>query len=241
MLIRYGHFVFRYRNVLFPAVLITLLLSFKPVFFAGNEYSDLWLNLTGLLSIMMGQTLRAAVIGLAYITRGGVNKKIHADNLVTQGIFSHCRNPLYAGNLMILAGFLVIHNNIWVYLLGGCFFFISYSAIVAAEESFLRDKFGEEFNRYCNDVNRWLFRIRGIRKTLNSRQFNWRRVLIKDYTTMSTWIITVLLLFAEKHIALHGLENSYVFMAKISIVIILTLFMMLWVRTMKKSGRLAEK
>jgi len=241
MLIRYGQFLFRYRNILFPVVLIALLLGFKPMPFAGNEHADYWLDFFGLMLIILGQVLRAAVIGLAYIKRGGVNKKIHADNLVTHGIFAHCRNPLYAGNLMILAGFLVIHNNTWVYLLGGGFFLLSYSAIVAAEESFLRDKFGEEFDRYCKDVNRWLFRMRGIRQTLNSIQFNWRRVLIKDYTTMSTWMITVLVIFTEEHIAFLGLENSHVFMTKISIAIILTLFIMVWVRTMKKSGKLAEK
>lgn len=239
MLIRYGNFLFRYRNILFPAVLITLLILFRPVLFGGNEYSDLWLDLAGLLLIMTGQTLRAAVIGLAYIKRGGVNKKIYADNLVTQGIFSHCRNPLYSGNLMILAGFLVIHNNILVYLLGGSFFLLSYSAIVAAEESFLRGKFGEEFNQYCDNTNRWLFRMRGIRRTLNSMQFNWRRVIMKDYTTILTWLITVLVLLVEEHIVFHGLENSFEFMIEISIVIILALLIALWVRTIKKTGKLA--
>ncbi len=241
MLIHYGNFLFRYRNTLFPVILVILLLGFKPMPYAGNEYADSWLDFAGLLIIIMGQTLRAAVIGLAYVKRGGVNKKIYADNLVTQGIFSHCRNPLYAGNLMILSGFLVIHNNLWVYLLGGSFFIFSYSAIVAAEESYLYSKFGEEFNQYCDKVNRWLFRIRGIRQTLSSMQFNWRRVLIKDYTTVLTWIITVLFIFTEEHIALHGLKNSHEYIAKTSLVAILFISVALCVRIMKKSGRLTEK
>ncbi len=240
MLIQYGHFLFRYRNVLFPAVLVLLLIGFNPVPFAGNEYADFWLDLTGLLLILTGQALRAAVIGLAYIKRGGVNKKIHAGNLVTRGIFSHCRNPLYTGNLMILSGFLVIHNNFWVYLLGGSFFLLSYSAIITAEESFLRNKFGEEFNQYCNNVNRWLFRLRGIRHTLNTMQFNWRRVILKDYITLLTWLITVLVLFAKEHIVLYGLENSSEFITRIAIAILFAILMALLIRTMKKSGALVE-
>ncbi|MBI4005502.1 MAG: S-isoprenylcysteine methyltransferase [Gammaproteobacteria bacterium] len=240
MLIHYGQFLFRYRNILFPIVLVTLLFSFNPVPFAGNEYADFWLDLAGLLLIFLGQALRAAVIGLAYIKRGGVNKKIHANNLVTQGIFSHCRNPLYTGNLIILSGFMVIHNNLWVYLLGGSFFLLSYSAIITAEEAFLRNNFGEEFNQYCNNVHRWLFRLRGVRLTLNSMQFNWRRVILKDYTTLLTWLITVLVLFAEEHIVLHGLENSLMFITRIAIAIIFAILMALFIRSMKKSGALAE-
>ena len=72
------------------------------------------MDIAGVLIILSGLGLRAVVIGLAYIKRGGVNKMIHADTLVTNGLFAHCRNPLYAGNLLVVAGLLVIFNNPWV-------------------------------------------------------------------------------------------------------------------------------
>lgn len=240
MLVAYGHFLFRYRNILFPVVLFTLLIVFKPYTAGGNERFDLWLDIAGILVIITGQAVRAAVIGLAYIKRGGVNKKIFASSLVTEGIFAHCRNPLYVGNLMILTGFLIIHNNPWVYLLGGGFFLLSYIAIVAAEESFLGEKFGDEFNQYCNSVNRWLIDFCGIRKTLASMTFNWKRVISKDHTTFLTWFLTVLLIISYEYVTRHGLGNSQSFLVQQSIIGITGILLVLWVRILKKSGKLAN-
>ena len=240
MLIAYGNILFRYRNVLFPAVLFTVLLIFEPDPFAGNKNLDIWLDIAGILVILTGQAIRAAVIGLAYIKRGGVNKKIHADTLVTEGIFAHCRNPLYVGNLAILCGFLIIHNNPWVYLLGGIFFLFSYSAIVTAEETFLRAKFGAEYEQYCKKVSRWMIDLSGIRTTLASKSFNWQRVLAKDYTTFLTWFLTIFIILERQQIAFYGFENSLSFLENAGIVLVPVLILALWVRIAKKNGRLAR-
>lgn len=240
MLISYGHFLFRYRNILFPAVLFTLFVVFKPYLSSENTNLNILLDVTGILIIVAGQVIRATVIGLAYIKRGGKGKNIYADTLVTEGIFAHCRNPLYVGNLFIILGFLIIYNNLWAYLLGIGFFLFSYSAIVAAEELFLIRKFGEEYEQYCKQVSRWYIDLRGIKNTLGTMSFNWRRVLIKDYTTFLTWVLTVFLILTYKHITAHGMENSAGFIAQAFIVIIPALIMAFWVRISKKHGRLAS-
>jgi protein-S-isoprenylcysteine O-methyltransferase Ste14 len=241
MLIPYGNFLFRYRNVLFPCVLLLLLIGFKPRPLAGNANIDLWMNLAGILIILAGQAVRAAVIGLVYIKRGGVNKQIYAETLVTTGIFSHCRNPLYVGNLLILGGYLVLHNNPWVYLLAGIFFLVSYAAIVQAEEAYLRSKFGAEFENYCNNVNRWAIRFQGLGETLRSMRFNWQRVISKDYTTMLTWFVTILLIVTEEHIVREGWAESYTFMATALLLVIVAAMAAFAVRTLKKNGRLGGK
>jgi len=240
MFIAYGNFLFRYRNILFPAVLFTLFILFKPYPFAKDENLDIWLDITGILIILIGQGIRATVIGLAYIKRGGKQKRIDADTLVTEGIFAHCRNPLYVGNLFIIIGFLVIYNNFWVYLLGGSFFLLSYTAIVAAEESFLRRKFGTEFEQYCKRVNRWFINLSGIRKTLGTMTFNWQRVLFKDYTTFLTWFLTVFLILSFEQITYHGFENSMRFFTQAFVIIIPVLILAFWVRIYKKNGKLVH-
>lgn len=197
------------------------------------------MDIGGILIIFSGQVIRAFVIGLVYIKRGGVNKKIHADTLVKDGIFAHCRNPLYVGNLLILAGFLIIHNNKWVYILGCSFFLFSYYAIVKAEESFLQAKFGEEFNQYCKNVNRWLINFSGIGKTLGSMQFNWRRVIAKDYTTALTWFLTIMLLIILEHISFHGLDISQAFYYQVIPIVIFALILFAVVRILKKNGKLS--
>lgn len=240
LFIGYGNFLFKYRNIVFPLVLLILLTRFRPGFIANNRIYDICLDATGILVTIFGQGVRAMVIGLAYIKRGGVNKKVHADDLVVSGIFAHCRNPLYLGNLMIILGLLIVHNSIWVYVLGLSFFLISYSAIVMAEEVYLLDKFGDAYRDYCNRTGRWSFNFHGLRETFSKMHFNWRRVILKDYTTMMTWTITLSLLLGWQTITFYGLENAGDTLIYLSVVITLLLTTGLYVRLLKKSGRLRE-
>lgn len=190
LLIPYGNFLFRYRNYLFPVVLLALVAFTAPMTAGGGP----WMPVIGAALVFLGEAIRASVIGLVYIKRGGVNKRIHADTLVTAGMFSHCRNPLYVGNLVILGGFLVTHNNPWVYAAGGAFFLLSYAAIVAAEEAFLTGRFGGEYADYCRRVPRWGFTFRGIGATFAANRFSWKRVIAKDYSTIMTWLVFLIVL-----------------------------------------------
>ena len=62
---------------------------------------------------------------------------MHAERLITEGLLGHSRNPLYLGNLLILLGLFVIHNNGWAYAVGIPFFALAYTAMVKAEEAYL--------------------------------------------------------------------------------------------------------
>ena len=194
ILITYGNWLFRERNRVFPVVMLVLFVSFRPRLAGGSLASDLWLDLAGLGISVSGQLLRALVVGLAYIKRGGVDKKVHADTLVTEGLFAHARNPLYVGNLLILAGLFVIHNHPLVYAFGGTFFGFAYIAIVRAEETYLRTKFGAAFTAYCASVPRWIPRVGGLTQTITGMRFNWRRVVSKEMASCLVWVMTALLL-----------------------------------------------
>jgi protein-S-isoprenylcysteine O-methyltransferase Ste14 len=114
-------FLFRYRNALFPAVLVTLFVLFRPRFPRESERLDLWVDALGLLVALAGQALRIVVIGYVYILRGGRDHKVYAEDLVTGGMFAHSRNPLYLGNVLILIGLFLIHGSPWVIGLGASF------------------------------------------------------------------------------------------------------------------------
>lgn len=198
--VHYGRWLFKHRNKVFTAFLLVLLLGLPPVTVAHDITLDRWADALGIAIAAAGQALRAAVIGLEYIKRGGVNKQPHADKLVTGGMFAHCRNPLYVGNLLILAGLFVMHNNPLVYLLGGAFYLSAYIAIVAAEEDYLRLKFGPEFDAYCLAVPRWSVRWTGLATTLSAMQMNWKRMVQKDYGTAYFWMAGAALLLAEERL-----------------------------------------
>ncbi|MCC7412856.1 MAG: isoprenylcysteine carboxylmethyltransferase family protein [Gammaproteobacteria bacterium] len=189
-----GNWLFRYRNAAFPVVLLALLLGLP----SATGATDGVLDVAGVLLAMSGQALRAAVIGFAYIKRGGVNKRIHADRLVSTGLFAHARNPLYLGNLLILTGLFLVQGNPWGIATGTVFFLGCYAVIVAAEEHFLRGRFGGDYAAYCARVPRWLPRLRGLGATVAGMRFSWRRVVLKDYGTCYFWCLGLIALFARE-------------------------------------------
>jgi protein-S-isoprenylcysteine O-methyltransferase Ste14 len=239
-LVRAGNFFFRNRNGVFPLVLLALFAGFRPVYPQGSARLDNWVDLLGLAVAFSGQALRAAVIGYAYIQRGGKNKQVYADNLVTEGYFRLSRNPLYVGNLLVLLGLFIIHGNPWVILLGSAFFLFAYRAIVAAEEVYLRGKFGEEYDDYCRRVNRWVPDFRHLRQAVEGMEFTWRRVVIKEYGSTYAWCTAAAVLLAYDTLIYFDYEQRQLYLN--SLAVLLVLFTAAWalVRWLKKSRRLTE-
>lgn len=240
LIVRYGNFLFRYRNGVFPAVMAAIFLLCPPRPFLGDWAADRWLDLAGLLVCLMGQGLRAAVVGLAYIKRGGVNKQIYAARLVQEGMFATSRNPLYVGNLMVLAGLFLIHNNPLAYVLGALFFLVSYRAIVAAEERYLHGQFGREYAEYCNRVNRWLPSLAAIGPATRGMTFNWRRLVIKEYGSFFSWIVTALLVFAYQAYTRLGWPAAARSLAWVAAGLVACALWAAVIRLLKKSGTLSD-
>jgi protein-S-isoprenylcysteine O-methyltransferase Ste14 len=184
-----GNFLFHRRNVLFPAFYLFLFVPSPTITERAAEIMGL-----GFVVAAAGQAIRIATIGLKYIIRGGRGRMVYAEDLVTEGIFAHCRNPLYVGNILIVAGLGVMSNSILFNLVATPVFVFMYAAIVRAEEAFLRGKFGAAYDAYARDVNRWLPRLGGLGETFASMEFNWRQVLIREYTTTYIWLSAAVLL-----------------------------------------------
>jgi protein-S-isoprenylcysteine O-methyltransferase Ste14 len=180
---RIGNFLFRYRNMLGPALFLIALFVGQPRHPFGNATANLFLDACGVIVALLGQALRIVTIGYEYIERGGKNRQVYASKLVQGGAFGHCRNPLYVGNILMACGFALIVHSYVFYLVVIPFIIFTYMAIVAAEEEFLKNKFGEEYKAYCKRVNRWLPRWKDWHKSVEDMHFNWRRVVIKEYNT----------------------------------------------------------
>lgn len=235
-----GNLFFRFRNYLFPLVFIAIAVSSMPRRPFLGLRTDLMLDGIGLAVAVLGQVLRAAVIGLAYIRRGGKNKRIYADDLVQDGIFAHSRNPLYVGNLLVFIGLFLVVNSPLGYAVGIPFFVFAYWAIVHAEEAFLRVRFGPEYDAYCRRVPRFALNLHGLGATLRGMKFQWKRLVRKEYGSTFTWITTVLALLLWERYLWYGAGG-----ARSILPIILGLFGLVLLgysaaRTLKKRGRLKD-
>lgn len=193
-LARVGAVFYRYRKFFIPGMMVLVLAAFRPVALGESRWLDTLLDLLGVAVVLCGQTLRAAVIGYAYIRRGGKDGKAYADDLQTGGLFAHARNPLYLGNLILLLGLLIVYNSPGAYLVAFPFAVFFYAAIVAAEEEYLRGRFGESYEDYCRRVPRWIPNFRGMRESLAGMSFNWRRLVRKEYGSAFAWVLAVLVL-----------------------------------------------
>ena len=108
--------------------------------------------------VLLGLALRAWAGGCAGAhTR---NATIEAPRLVTGGPFAYVRNPIYLASIVLGLGMVGLLGDPWMLALHVGVFVFLYTAIVPAEEAFLRKTFPEEFARYCANVPRMIPRLR---------------------------------------------------------------------------------
>jgi protein-S-isoprenylcysteine O-methyltransferase Ste14 len=233
-----GNFFFKYRNFLFIFLYLALFIP-SPRIFTENNFGEnyyIYPLIIGLVITIYGQLIRGITIALAYIIRGGKDKKVYAESLVTEGVFRHCRNPLYVGNILMLVGVGILKNSLLFMTVFIPLFLFIYQAIVLAEENFLRGKFGEQFNRYCQQVNRWWIKFKGLGATFSGMKFNGKRWLTKEYNTQTVWLagILVILLFEYPHLT-NGDEDLRRNLLIAGCVVLAIYY--LTIRYLKKSGK----
>lgn len=121
------------------------------------DLPPVWLYGMGFLLLVLGGFFMLA--GVSSFRHAGttVNPKQpqEASKLVTTGIFSVTRNPMYLGLFLLLMSFGLFFSS-WVSLLLPVLFagYINFFQIIP-EEKILAKKFGKKYKDYCADVRRW--------------------------------------------------------------------------------------
>ncbi len=93
------------------------------------------------------------LVGLPEVSRRRAGK------LLTEGIYAHTRNPRYLSMVFALLAFALLSNYLALYVLTA----LSVPALhvlVLLEERELRQRFGEEYERYLRSVPRFVPRLR---------------------------------------------------------------------------------
>ncbi len=79
-----------------------------------------------------------------------------ADRLVQSGIFKRSRNPIYLGDMLVLAGLILRFDAPIALPLVPVFLWVIERRFVIPEEDRLRRKFRADFARYCEKTRRWV-------------------------------------------------------------------------------------
>ena len=76
--------------------------------------------------------------------------------VVRDGLYRYVRNPMYVCVLTVLAGEVVFFQSPWLVVWAVAFAAWFVSVTVLYEEPRLSRQFGESYERYLDDVPRWL-------------------------------------------------------------------------------------
>jgi protein-S-isoprenylcysteine O-methyltransferase Ste14 len=123
-----------------------------PLIAPGDTSWKRWV--IGGFLIALGEMFRLAGVAAAGTTTRRRSRNVQ--RLVTYGIFSWSRNPLYNGNFLVWIGFCVISGVMWFLPVAVLLFAAEYSLIVRYEEGVLESIFGRQYLDYKNLVPRWL-------------------------------------------------------------------------------------
>lgn len=107
------------------------------------------------LSIAVGAVVAFIGVSIRAAASGHVKKNTE---LTKTGPYAYVRNPLYAGSIVIAAGFAMAAMSTWIVVILALMFVLIYVPVIRSEESFLRGTFGD-FDEYCKNVPRLVPRL----------------------------------------------------------------------------------
>ncbi|MBZ8119669.1 isoprenylcysteine carboxylmethyltransferase family protein [Roseovarius sp. LXJ103] len=138
------------------------LLAALALAWAQAQYASLGLGFgVGLADLIGGILVGGGLVLIALAAMEFRRQKttivphLEADRLITSGIFKRTRNPIYAGDVLILAGLILRWDAVLSLVLVPLFVWTLERRFIVPEENSLRRKFRAEFARYCNETRRW--------------------------------------------------------------------------------------
>ena len=76
--------------------------------------------------------------------------------IVTTGVYAFSRNPIYLAMTLLYAGAALLINSLWILLLLAPVLMLINFGVIAREERYLTEKFGDEYTNYKKRVRRWI-------------------------------------------------------------------------------------
>jgi protein-S-isoprenylcysteine O-methyltransferase Ste14 len=109
-----------------------------------------------LLAAGLGLMLAAVMAFVRAKTTVNPLRPARASHLVTTGVFAWSRNPIYLGDLLLLAAFALWFGQALCFALLPLFVLYLNQFQIVPEEDALTHLFGDDYRRYRARVRRWL-------------------------------------------------------------------------------------
>lgn len=134
-------------------IVLTLLLHILIPFIQIIEFP---FNLLGLIPLIISGILNLAADNALKKFNTTVKPFETSTFLVTTGVYSISRNPMYLGMFLFLLGESIILGSIGSFIIPILFMIVINERFILSEEKMLGAEFQEEYLKYCKDVRRWI-------------------------------------------------------------------------------------
>jgi protein-S-isoprenylcysteine O-methyltransferase Ste14 len=235
---RIGRWLFRRQGELQIPFVLGAIALLRPGYPFGSHVFDVLMDIAGFLFMAAGVGIRFWVIG--YRKRGTSQRrggKMRSSELITDGLYTHVRNPLYLGNLVIAAGVMILFFNPWLIPVFFCVV-LHYYLIIRAEETYLEKRFGEAYLAYKQRTPRLIPAIWKSKHPPPDRQFDWNQVVKKEKDLVLAVILTPIVIEIYEELLHEGwrqfLTNQWGELAVYLTIVLTAFFMWLVVRYQKK-------
>ena len=134
-----------------------LVISYVLGEFIIPKYPIIYLfNMIGLIGLIISLIFFFSGFNLFKSYKENPIPTTDTNRLIKTGIFAYTRHPIYLSLVLFHFSMFLVFENV-MYLLSsiGLFIWLN-NYVIKAEEDYLKNKFGEEFSRYCGAVKRWL-------------------------------------------------------------------------------------
>lgn len=119
--------------------------------FPENTPLMLIIKLFGTLIILLGLIIYILAIRIK------ITKAVKENKLITTGVYSVVRNPIYSAWLFSCTGILLLTGNLYFALPLFLFFWLYLTILMKhTEEKWLTKLYGDSYREYCKKVNRCL-------------------------------------------------------------------------------------
>lgn len=136
--------------------IVALCLHLKGYLYQGElREGKIFFLIAGTLLILFGIFLWVQAVIVEKINKIAKEKK-----LITSGVYSIVRNPVYSAFIFIFTGILLLTANYILLILHFIFWALLTILMKNTEEKWLKNEFGEEYEIYLKQVNRVIPRIR---------------------------------------------------------------------------------
>lgn len=190
--------IFKYRSYT-PIPFVILMLVF--------ENATVTSLIVGFFIALIGELIRfwgVSWAGSETRTTGGVG----GTYLVISGPFAHVRNPLYVGNILMYLGLGIMSLALFPYLqiVAILFFIVQYDFIVKEEESFLKKKFGSDYQKFLQNVPRFFPRLtKYIDASIPQPDYKISAGLKSETRTLQAFSIVIVLIIVKWYLRVNNI------------------------------------